>query len=171
MLHQRKNMRKIRQVNQQTSRRILLIDDEINPGAKEPDMDYMWHYAKALEEAGHTVTAVNRADDALNKLKSKKNQFSLVVLDIMMPPGRELARESHLKGMRTGIYLALRLSEEYPKLPVVILTNSRDPEIQRRLGNIKSIKAILWKDLMTPSQFVESVIPLVGGSDVDLEKP
>jgi CheY-like chemotaxis protein len=171
MLLHRKNMPKIQLLAHRPPIKILLLDDEINPGAEAPDMDYMWHYAKALEEAGHLVTAVNRADDALRKLKSKKKRFSLVVLDIMMPPGRALVREPHLKGMRTGIRLGLKLSKEYPKLSIVILTNSRDPEIQRCLGSIKNVRAILWKDQLTPFEFVESVTPFLSGSDVEPEKP
>lgn len=141
--------------------RILLVDDEINPGAKEPEMDYMWNYAKALEEAGHSVVPVNRVDNALKRLRAKGAKFDLVVLDIMMSPGRALATEAHLRGMRTGIHLALKISKGYPELPIAILTNSHDEEIQRRLGDLKNVRAILYKDDRPPFEFAQVVDALL----------
>jgi CheY-like chemotaxis protein len=140
---------------------ILLVDDEINPGAKEPEMDYMWNYAKALEEAGHKVTAVNRVGDALKQLTAKEARFNLVVVDIMMPPGRALAKTAHLRGMRTGIHLALKITKEFGDVAIVILTNSHDDEIQRRLGGLKNVKAILYKDDKTPFEFAQCLIGIL----------
>jgi CheY-like chemotaxis protein len=144
--------------------KILLVDDEINPGAKGPDMDYMWHYAKALEEKGHDVTSVNRVDDALKQLQAKGAYFDLAVLDIMMPPGRALRNEAHLNGMRTGIHLALRIIREFPRLPIVILTNSRDAEIQKVLGEKENVRLILLKDDISPFDFIEAVEPFLSES-------
>ena len=118
-------------------------------------MDYMWNYAKALEEAGYQVTAVNSADDALSLLETKDPRFDLTILDVMMPPGRRFRDKAHLKGMRTGIHLALRIAEIIPDLPIVILTNSRDPEIQNRLGDVRNVYHILWKDETTPFTLVQ----------------
>jgi CheY-like chemotaxis protein len=134
---------------------ILLVDDEINPDAKEPEMDYMWNYAMALREAGHEVTVVNLVDDALKRLRAKKARFDLIVLDIMMPPGVALAEEAHLRGMRTGIHLALRIAKRFSNVAIIILTNSHDEKVQRHLGGLKNVKSIVYKDDKTPFEFAQ----------------
>jgi len=141
--------------------KILLIDNEINPGSDEPNMDYMWHYVKALEEAGHAVTAVNNVDIALEVLRKEGKTYDIVVVDIMMPPGNALAKVAHLRGMRTGIHLALRIAKDFPSLHIVALTNSHDSAIRKDLEPLKVPAVIVYKDDTTPFAFVRVVNGIV----------
>jgi CheY-like chemotaxis protein len=136
---------------------LLLVDDEINPNADLPDMDYMWYYKIALEESGHSVTSTNSVDTAIRLLNKNPSRFQLAILDVMMRPGRALKDSKHVNGARSGIYLALRLAQEFPALKTVILTNSADPAISEQLRPVNNVCAILSKVDCLPEAFVEEI--------------
>src|SRR5215467_299795 len=79
---------------------ILLVEDEA-------------HIAQGLrfnlEADGHTVAVTDRGEDALNRLLERKENFDILVLDVMLPgqDGFSVARE-------------LRASRNY--IPVLMLT-------------------------------------------------
>ena len=66
------------------SLRILAIDDE------EPLLQML---RKFLTRQMHTVTAINRAHEALNWFREHSNEIDLAIIDLSMPemPGEELA--------------------------------------------------------------------------------
>jgi CheY-like chemotaxis protein len=143
-------------------KKILLIDDEIDPSATEPHGDYMWYYFEALQERKMDVKRAVGPDDALDLLSAEKGLFDLVIVDIMMPPGKTLAGEETGNGLRTGIAITEKIVELYPSIQIVVLTNSRDPEIQRRLGNRKAnVERIMAKSDFTPFQFADEVRKLL----------
>lgn len=63
--------------------------------------------ARALSNAGHDVTPVSDGLQALENLE--KSEFDLLLSDIVMP---EL----------DGIALALKVSKEWPDLPILLMT-------------------------------------------------
>lgn len=78
--------------------RILVADDE----------ESLRHFlTRALEARGHTVTAVGAGTEALAALE--RAPFDLLLSDVVMP---EL----------DGIALALKVSRDYPELPIVMMT-------------------------------------------------
>ena len=86
--------------------RILLVEDEA-------------HIAQGLrfnlEADGHTVAVTDRGEDALNRLLERKENFDILVLDVMLPgqDGFSVARE-------------LRASHNY--IPLLMLTARGRPE-------------------------------------------
>src|SRR5499433_3168326 len=86
--------------------RILLVEDEA-------------HIAQGvrfnLEADGHTVAVTDRGEDALNRLLERKEDFDILVLDVMLPgqDGFSVARE-------------LRASRNY--IPLLMLTARGRPE-------------------------------------------
>jgi len=86
--------------------RILLVEDEA-------------HIAQGLrfnlEADGHTVAVTDRGEDALNRLLERKENFDILVLDVMLPgqDGFSVARE-------------LRASRNY--IPLLMLTARGRPE-------------------------------------------
>jgi CheY-like chemotaxis protein len=72
---------------------ILFVDDELLPGQTAPGGNYMWYYVQALRDAGFQVTEADTTDEAFERLAVSETPFRLVILDVMMPPGRSLQGE------------------------------------------------------------------------------
>src|SRR5215469_1214842 len=86
--------------------RILLVEDEAHIAAG---------LRFNLEADGHTVTITDHGEDALQRLLEKKEDFDILVLDVMLPgkDGFTVARE-------------LRASHHY--IPLLMLTARGRPE-------------------------------------------
>lgn len=91
--------------------KILVIDDE-------PDIVELVSYN--LKKEGFTVSSASDGEEALNKIK--KEDFTLVVLDLMLPgiQGMELCR-------------IIRNNPRTEKLPIIMLT-AKGEEVDRVLG-------------------------------------
>jgi CheY-like chemotaxis protein len=145
-------------------KRLLLIDDDIGAKPKESvpgTMNYMWYYADALRNVGHhDVTEVNGVDLAVSELAAKT--FDLIVLDLMMPPGKTLADAETARGMRTGVVFADWLLQSYAQTPVVILTMVTDPHAAKALLRKPNVKKILQKTEYEPDEVVEELREVLG---------
>ena len=104
-------------MNENTGLRILLAEDE----------DAMRGYlARALENAGYVVVAVDRGTEALSLLESQ--HFDLLLSDIVMPEmdGIELAQRCNEVSPRTRVMfitgfaaVTLKASREQPQAKVL----------------------------------------------------
>ena len=90
-------------------KKILIIDDEL---------EICKMVTETLFDAGYSSSYALNGPDGLAMIK--KDLPSLVLLDIGMP------------GM-DGIEVMRLIHEQYPSLPVVILTGHRDPETVKKL--------------------------------------
>lgn len=99
---------------------ILMIDDE---------PEYTITYKDELELSGYQVEFVRDVDSALEFFEKHRGQIELVILDIMMSPGRALADVDTQNGLRTGVPLFDRIRELAPGLPILILTNVSDEKV------------------------------------------
>jgi len=93
------------------TQRILVIDDE-------PDIVELVSYN--LKKEGFIISSASDGEEALNKIK--KEDFSLAILDLMLPgiQGTELCR-------------MIRNSQKTERLPIIMLT-AKGEEIDRILG-------------------------------------
>ena len=96
-------------------------DDQLN---NEPAVE-------ALEYEGFKVLKAASGSAVLSQLERHWPDVDVLVLDIKMPPGSKLRSMDTLNGHRTGLVLAKRLRERYPKLPLLVLSFVRDPEVER----------------------------------------
>ena len=64
---------------------------------------------RALEMAGHDVTAVHDGGEAMERLTSPLDDYDLLLADIRMP-------------VVDGIALALRAARDHPGMPVLLMT-------------------------------------------------
>jgi len=99
----------------------VLIDDEPEP---------MKYYIKALELLKFKVLVLPSADKAWEFFGEPHPEVQVVILDIMMPPGKYLRNVAHADGLRTGIFVYQRIVEQLAvqearrhPLPVAVLTN------------------------------------------------
>jgi CheY-like chemotaxis protein len=129
---------------------ILFIDDELCPNSKGPSGNYMWYYVEALRDASYTVVEVPGPDDALTNLKAKDQHYDLIILDIMMPPGAAYRTRDTSNGLRTGILVVQTLHEQWPDIPVLVLTNVLNQEALNSLNRFPNVKSILGKPRYTP---------------------
>ncbi|MDG4476885.1 PAS domain-containing hybrid sensor histidine kinase/response regulator [Thiovibrio frasassiensis] len=118
--------------------RILLVDDEemlIRLGTS------------ILKKLGHTVTALNNSQDALDLFKKDPLAFDLLLTDQMMPglTGLELTKEC----------LAIR-----PDLPVVLATGYSEATSKEQ-AQAQGISAILWKPV-TINTMAETIQQALG---------
>ena len=100
---------------------ILFVDDE-----RRHTSDFV----RELEESGYQISFQSNVDLALQFLEESENDIELMILDIMMPPGKRFRDVDTDEGLRTGVYLYERAREIRPELPVIILTNVSDEELE-----------------------------------------
>jgi len=117
-------------------KKILIIDDE-------PEICKM--VTEFLFDAGYAASYALNGPDGLARIK--KDLPSLVILDIGMP------------GM-DGIEVMRLIHEQFPALPVVILTGQRDPETVKKMAGLGAseflTKPIHLETLL--NQFVRDMI-------------
>ena len=133
---------------------ILLIDDEVFPDQSEGERGYMWYYSTAMRDNGMEVIEALDTDKALQLLDERGDAISLVVLDIMMPPGHALKDVDTMEGLRSGIPLALLIARKCPELPIVVLTNVRNQALLAPLKKMRQVKRILFKEDWPPFSLV-----------------
>ena len=94
-------------VDNSQAENIWIIDD---------DHSIRWVLQRALEKAGMNITAFEFTSDLLNAISTAKNQLpDAIISDIRMP------------GM-SGLELTKKIHQQYPKLPIIIMTAYSDME-------------------------------------------
>lgn len=93
---------------------ILIIDDDVRP---------MQFYQKALKQAGFEVEQRLNPDTALAFLKTPGTDVSLIILDIMMSPGKTFEHDDTREGLNTGRFLFEVIRKGWPEIPLIVLTN------------------------------------------------
>jgi DNA-binding response OmpR family regulator len=99
---------------------ILFVDDERR---------YMTAYVEELEAAGYHVSIKTTIDAAHDYFEEHLPEIKLLILDIMMSPGKTFQDEDTHEGLRTGVNFYERVRDRAPDLPVIILTNADDEEL------------------------------------------
>jgi CheY-like chemotaxis protein len=106
-------------------------------------------YALALKDHRFEVAHIKTAGGALKALQARP--FDLALLDIMMPAGKGFRPAETAGGFRTGLALAREVRRLLPRLPLVALTYSEDPEVKEWFGKDPSV-AYLNKATTRPTQ-------------------
>jgi DNA-binding response OmpR family regulator len=102
---------------------ILFVDDE----ASRTDS-----YIRELKLRGHEVDVMSDVDSALEVVLKDPSSVQLVILDVMMPPGKAFRNAKTLVGLRTGICFFEAIRRTQPALPIVVFTNVTEPSIRTR---------------------------------------
>lgn len=125
---------------------IILIDDDHGP------MDY---FVKALELRGFEVKHLDSIDDASIWLESATNNPpAVVIVDMMMPPGKRFTLEETEDGLSTGVLMASEVRRMLPTTPLLVLTNCNDDAI---VGKLPMGTEKLAKYEMSPFDFSDFV--------------
>lgn len=94
-------------------KKILWADDDIDL--------IMDCFFDILTYGGFEVVAAKNGDEVLKILESEHNNIKLVILDIVMPPGKGLIESEYdtNRGYNTGIVLGKIIREKYKDLKIV----------------------------------------------------
>lgn len=114
--------------------KILLIEDE---------QLIAQMYKLKLEEAGFEVIITEKGSEAINL--TKKNKFSVILLDIILP---EIDGFSVLKSLKS--------IKSLKKTPVLLLTNLGQDSDQKR-GKELGADGYFIKSSHTPAQIIEEI--------------
>jgi CheY-like chemotaxis protein len=123
---------------------VLFVDDE----------QYLFAgYADSLS-VDYNVIKARTADEALRILRSAEHTINLVLLDVMMPPGKEVTDPK--RGRTSGLSFVKRLEQLGIEVPVVCLTVIDDPDVEEQLLK-HGVKRIIKKREL-PSVVEEAVL-------------
>lgn len=113
-----------------TRKNILWIDDDINKPALEPDRD-------ELNDRNCQIIPKTRPDDFLKIIKDGNGRIDsflidIMLIDTMMPNGKELSSKETDNTTRTGLVLIKRLfeSEKYKNIPIIVYSVVDEDEIK-----------------------------------------
>lgn len=109
----------LRRFPEQSRPQILWVDD---------DVYFVSHLIGYVRDVGFDVTLVKGPDEALEALSSDGYRIALVILDMMMPPGKSLHELETKGGYATGLALARRVLRDYPGLPILAFSVAADAE-------------------------------------------
>jgi len=126
---------------------ILFVDDESR---------HMNSYAQDLTEAGYEIVFQRNVDQALEYLTEHVTEIKLLILDIMMPPGKTFKDADTDEGRRTGVQFYERVREKMPELPVIILTNVADDELMDKFREDENCRYFQKKHYL-PFEIVQEV--------------
>lgn len=134
---------------------ILLIDDDRLP---------MKFYVRALEDRGFAVKLCLEPNSALDFALKEGDNIDVIILDIMLPPGKYGIEETN-EGLKTGVFLLddLRKKEYCPNTPIVVLTNVRDPKTLLLCSRKKELKVVQKMDC-PPFELATLVEEIVRGN-------
>jgi len=122
----------------------------------EDEPEYTISYKDELELSGYEVAFVRDVDAALDFLREHREEIELVILDIMMSPGRALADVDTQNGLRTGVHLFDLIRQEAPKLPILILTNVSDERVAAHFRRQENCRFLRKEDYL-PFELVDEV--------------
>ena len=110
-------------------KRLLMIDDDISADPGTPTTGgYMWYYAQALHDLGYELIQAHTVDRANEELG--RQQFDLILLDVMMPPGKSLATAA----APTWAFALAWFSEIYLQRIIRIPPSSSSPTSRTRIA-------------------------------------
>lgn len=143
---------------------ILFVDDEFSPDTTTHYGSYMSYYKVALEKAGYEVADVRDTDEAIAVAESRR--FDLAILDVMMPPGDAFRDEDTYKGLMTGTFLARRIHEIAPEMPILFLSNAGGNQaLFAGTIDTRVVRRVLFKLDVTPQDLVRIVKAGLTGGD------
>ena len=126
---------------------ILCLDDENRDG---------YNYFEELRLSGHEVSFHMDVDSAFNFFNKNYSKIELIILDIMMSPGKSFTPEKAERGLRTGILVYEKVRSKAPLLPVIILTNVTDEKVNEQFLREKNCFYFL-KENYLPSELVKEI--------------
>ena len=132
--------------------KILWVDD---------DVFFMTRLVGHVRDAGYDVILAEGPDEALGHFRKNLDETALVVLDVMMPHGKELSAVESMAGYATGLALARKLREERHDIPLLAVSVATDHDVMDWFR--KNTTGYLVKPA-SPGEVVRMIAKAVGGA-------
>ena len=113
-----------------------------------------------LREEGYEVELRNHVDRALNDAAEYKN-LQCVIVDVMMPSPAQWSQEAQ-GGMATGLVLAAKFREIWPKVPIIFLTGQTNQAIVSKVKGFGQPSTYLSKLTLKDEVWIAEVRRLAG---------
>lgn len=142
---------------------ILWVDDDINKPALEPDRD-------ELQERNCNIVPKTRPDDFLKIINEGNERIDgflvdCLLIDTMMPNGKELSSKETDNTTRTGLVLIKKLfnSGNYSNIPIIVYSVVDEDEIKNYCteNEIPLDRITILNKSMTSSDFANKVVEKV----------
>ncbi|MCP4610578.1 MAG: response regulator [Planctomycetes bacterium] len=132
------------------AKKILFIDDDVKRITSHIEM---------LEMEGYKVQSELSVQNARLEFMKNPTEYSLIILDIMMPVD-DFTREETKFGRETGLVLLEKLRDISKKIPIIILTVLRDPRAVEKAKKLGVNEYLLKPQL--PTNLIELVRKYLG---------
>ena len=133
----------------QSQARILFVED---------DPYFANLYASELRDEGYEVIEASNVDSAL--FLARSCDFEVVILDVMLDPGKFFNIIETQGGHKTGIALARELRDRMPDAKILALTNSLDADVEEWFTT-DELFAFARKSTVGPQKLVRLVKDLI----------
>lgn len=131
---------------------IMMVDDEVRR---------MDAYRLELQDVGYQVELYKDVDAALEALTANLPHVQLLILDVMMSPGRAFRDLDTQDGLRTGERFYEHVRSLNADLSVIFLTNVSDPSFARKYQGKRHCK-LLRKEDYQPFELADEVRRIIG---------
>src|ERR1041385_5181227 len=95
-------------------------------------------YVQELNFSGHEVKVAKDVDLAMTILLEAPSSVELLILDVMMPPGRAFRNARTLFGLRTGVFFFDEIRSLRPDLPILVFTNVTEHAVRARFQGLEA---------------------------------
>ncbi len=126
---------------------ILFIDDE-SRGINS--------FVEELKLSAYDVILKNDVDSAYKYLEENHNKIQLVILDVMMPPGKILKDADTDDGLRTGVHFHEKIRGKFFDLPIIVFTNFSNEELEEKINKDEKSRLLRKHDYL-PFELVEEI--------------
>lgn len=127
------------------AKKILFIDDDVKRVHSHTEM---------MGIEGYEIEMKTSAQEALEDFRIHKDDYDIIILDIMMPKD-EFTREETNFGRTTGLVLLEKLREISKDIPIIVLTVLRDPSVVEKARKLGVAEYLLKPHL--PSKLIEII--------------
>lgn len=128
--------------------KILIVDDETRWAQSGG-------FLEELKLSDYDCDYHTDVDDALAYLDGNLDSLDVLILDIMMPPGKSFAGETD-QGLDTGIEFYDKIRPKAPQLPIIVFTNVMNKEVAQKFLNETNCWFYPKIDLL-PFELVEEI--------------
>jgi CheY-like chemotaxis protein len=135
---------------------ILVLDDDILPTR---------YYIYALELRNWNVVHKQRTEDAISSWELSPP--ALLILDVMMPPGRPFEKMDTEDGLITGLYVYRQFRTAYESTPVVVLTHALSAG---KLFQSDSLLKVVRKAYCSPIRLADLVEQMLSTTQKKVER-
>lgn len=129
---------------------ILFIDDE-NRG-----MDSYYQELKLEFKNKYEIKFINDLDEANQFLEKNHENIQLIILDVMMPPGKIFKDSDTDDGLKTGIRFYKKIRQNFPELFTVMFTNYFNKELENTI-NTNEKSCFFHKEDYLPYELTDEI--------------